>query len=65
MNILGLSAGFHDAGMAFVSDGEIPFAGHAERYSKQKHDSRLNSQILENYLQHYNIPNIITYYEKP
>ena len=27
MNILGISAGFHDAGIALISDGEIVFAG--------------------------------------
>jgi len=65
MNILGLSAGFHDAGMAFVSNGEIPFAGHSERYSKQKHDSRLNSLILDDCLDRCGMPDVIAYYERP
>ena len=65
MNILGISAGFHDAGMAFVSNGNISFAGHAERYSKQKHDSRLNSLILDDCLNRCGIPDVIAYYEKP
>jgi predicted NodU family carbamoyl transferase len=29
MNILGISAGFHDAGITLINDGEIVFAGHA------------------------------------
>jgi predicted NodU family carbamoyl transferase len=39
MNILGISAGFHDAAAASLSlKGDIIFAGHSERYSKQKND---------------------------
>ena len=46
-NILGVSCGFHDAGVAVISDhGEILFASHSERYSKQKHDANLCSGIL-------------------
>ena len=34
-NILGISAGFHDAAISLInSSGDIVFAGHAERYSK-------------------------------
>jgi predicted NodU family carbamoyl transferase len=40
MNILGISAGFHDAAATVISpDGEILFAGHSERYSKIKNDA--------------------------
>lgn len=46
-NILGVSCGFHDAGVAVVSDtGEILFASHSERYSKKKHDADLCPEIL-------------------
>jgi carbamoyltransferase len=65
MNILGISAGFHDAGIALISDGEIVFAGHAERYSKRKHDSELNVEILADCFTHYGIPDRIAYYERP
>ena len=34
MNILGISAGFHDAAVSVIQDGNVVFAGHAERYSK-------------------------------
>ena len=41
-NTLGVSAGFHDAGVSVVdSRGNILFAGHSERYSKKKHDKNL------------------------
>ena len=40
MNILGVSAGFHDAALAVINPaGEILFAGHSERYSKKKNDA--------------------------
>ena len=42
MNILGISSGFHDAGASVVNTaGDILFASHSERYSKQKHDPNL------------------------
>jgi len=65
MNILGISAGFHDAGIALIRDGEIVFAGHAERYSKKKHDSELNREILADCFVHCGIPDRIAYYERP
>ena len=47
-NYLGISAGFHDAGVSVVSsNGDILFAAHAERYSKKKNDPMLNTAILD------------------
>jgi carbamoyltransferase len=65
MNILGISAGFHDAGIAFINDGEIVFAAHSERYSKIKHDSELNREILADCFTHCGVPDRISYYERP
>ena len=65
MNILGISAGFHDAGISLIRDGEILFAGHAERYSKRKHDSEINTEILNDCFAHCGIPDRIAYYERP
>ena len=62
MNILGISAGFHDAGISLIRDGEILFAGHAERYSKRKHDSEINTEILNDCFAHCGIPDRIAYY---
>ena len=46
-NILGISAGYHDAGVSVVSDnGEILFASHSERFSKIKHDKNVCTEIL-------------------
>jgi carbamoyltransferase len=64
MNVLGISAGFHDAGVSVIRDGEILFAAHAERYSKKKHDEHINAEILEEALD-YGLPDVIAFYEKP
>ena len=65
MNILGISAGFHDAAVTLVSDtGEILFAGHAERYSKIKHDSKLNVPLIKDALRYGTIDQV-AYYERP
>lgn len=65
MNILGISAGFHDAGIALIDDGEIKFAAHAERYSKVKHDSELNVEMLNDCFDRFGVPQRIAYYERP
>jgi carbamoyltransferase len=64
MNILGISAGFHDAAAAVISrQGDILFAGHSERYSKIKHDANISSGLINEIMQ-YDI-NHIAYYEIP
>ena len=51
MNILGISAGFHDAAASVVSDsGDILFAGHSERYSKRKNDSHFCQRLVDEIL---------------
>jgi carbamoyltransferase len=61
---LGISAGFHDAAATLIrSDGEIVFAGHAERYSKKKNDADISAGLLEE-LAGYPI-DTIAYYERP
>ena len=39
MNILGLSAFYHDSAAALVRDGEVIAAAQEERFSRRKHDS--------------------------
>ena len=65
MKILGISCGFHDAAASLIDDsGNILFAGHAERYSKQKHDNNLNYQLIIDALKH-GFPEVVSYYENP
>jgi len=66
MNILGISAGFHDAGAAVVdgNTGDILFAAHSERYSKKKNDANLCQGIAEAAFA-YGPVGTIAYYENP
>ena len=51
MNYIGISSGFHDAGLSIVSNsGDILFAGHSERYSKHKHDNKLDIGLVNDAL---------------
>ena len=65
MNILGISAGFHDAAITLIKGDDIVFAGHAERYSKIKHDPNLNVEMLRDCIFNYGEPDLIAYYERP
>jgi len=63
--ILGVSSGFHDAAASVVSadTGEIVFAGHSERYSKQKNDPHIRPELIEDAMQ-WDITSV-AYYERP
>ena len=62
--ILGISAGFHDAAATVIDDrGEILFAGHSERYSKNKNDADIHPAMLDELRSH--TVNHIAYYENP
>ena len=64
-NILGISAGFHDAAATVInSSGQILFAGHAERYSKQKNDPDIHEDMLWDLADGHHIDHI-AYYETP
>ena len=64
MKILGINETSHDASVSLIEDGKILFAGHAERYSKQKNDWYVNDSLVNDALQ-YGAPDHIAYYEKP
>ncbi|MEE8473830.1 MAG: carbamoyltransferase N-terminal domain-containing protein, partial [Myxococcota bacterium] len=40
VHVLGISAFYHDAAAALVSDGEVVAAAQEERFSRKKHDPR-------------------------
>jgi len=62
-NILGISAGFHDAAVSVISPaGKILFAGHSERYSKIKHDANLSIGLLDEAI-NYGLVDTVAYYE--
>jgi carbamoyltransferase len=67
MNYIGVSAGFHDAAASVINNnGDILFAGHSERYSKNKHDKNICEGLLHDALQHTNSADLqYHYYERP
>jgi len=61
---LGISAGFHDAAATVINSyGDIVFAGHSERYSKQKNDANIDIGLVQEVL-NYPIDHV-AYYERP
>ena len=62
--VLGVSAGFHDAALTVLHDDEIVFAGHSERYSKQKNDNNICLELEMAARAHGPFDEIV-YYEKP
>ena len=63
-HILGISAGYHDAAATVINgNGDILFAGHSERYSKQKNDPNFcKSLTLELCQWQYDT---VAFYERP
>jgi len=63
MSILGISAGFHDASISVIDGGEILFAAHSERYSKNKNDADISLGLINDI--DLNPVDTIAYYERP
>lgn len=62
---VGLSQGFHDAGVAVVDWlGNIVYAGHSERYSRLKNDKDLSPEILNAAARYFDGPVEYHYYER-
>jgi carbamoyltransferase len=63
-NILGISAGYHDAAATVINNrGDILFAGHSERYSKQKNDENFCRGLVDEVTKY--APDVVAYYERP
>ena len=69
MNILGISAYYHDSAAALVKDGTIVGAVQEERYTRKKHDSRFPGQAIRYCLDHAGLAlsdiDQIVFYDKP
>jgi len=69
MNILGISAFYHDSAAALVRDGEIIAAAQEERWTRIKHDNRFPSNAVEYCLQAGGLYaeelDYVVFYEKP
>lgn len=62
--ILGITSQNHDASMALIDGSDILWAGHAERYSRNKNDQLLNNSMLEE-MKTYGNPTEIVWFERP
>ena len=69
MNILGISAFYHDSAACLVRDGEIIAAAQEERFTRKKHDFSFPSQAIDYCLQAGKIKSesldYIAFYDKP
>lgn len=69
MNILGISAFYHDSAATLVRDGEIITAAQEERFTRKKHDNRFPSNAVEYCLEAAGITaqelDYVVFYEKP
>ncbi len=69
MNILGISAFYHDSAACLLRDGEIVAAAQEERFSRVKHDSRFPQHAVKWCLTEGGIGpgdiDLVAFYEKP
>jgi carbamoyltransferase len=69
VNILGLSAFYHDSAACLVRDGVILAAAQEERFTRQKHDASFPRNAIEYCLQEGRITigevDVVAFYEKP
>jgi carbamoyltransferase len=68
LNIIGISAFFHDSAASYVQDGEIVAAAEEERFTRKKHDASFPEEALKYCVTH--LPkgekvDLVVFYEKP
>ena len=69
INILGISAFYHDSAATLIQDGNIIAAAQEERFSRKKHDERFPKNAIKYVLEEANIElsqvDYIVFFEKP
>ncbi len=69
MNILGISAFYHDSAAALVCDGEMVAAAQEERFTRRKHDESFPRQAVQYCLKAAGLSvrelDAVVFYEKP
>jgi carbamoyltransferase len=69
MNILGISAFYHDSAAALIRDGEIVAAAQEERFTRRKHDASFPARAIEYCLREAGLKaeklDAVVFYEKP
>jgi carbamoyltransferase len=67
MNIIGISAFYHDSSACLFQNGELVFACEEEKFTGIKHDSSFPSQTINYILDHYGLSyddiDVVCYYE--
>jgi len=69
MNILGLSALYHDSAACLIQDGRIIAAAQEERFTRKKHDSNIPLHAIRYCLAEGNVApgelDVAVFYDKP
>jgi len=69
MNILGISAYYHDSAACLVRDGDIVAAAQEERFSRKKHDHRFPTEAVRYCLDEAGVASrdldLVVFYDKP
>ncbi len=69
MNILGISAFYHDSAACLVQDGQVVFAAQEERFTRKKHDSSFPKNAIDHCLQNSGLKgkdlDFVAFYDKP
>jgi len=69
MNILGISAYYHDSAACLIKDGRIVAAAQEERFTRKKHDYRFPGKAIEYCLREGGIGtadlDLVAFYDKP
>ena len=69
MNILGISAYYHDSAACLLQDGRIVAAAQEERFTRKKHDHRFPAKAIEYCLREGGIRtealDLVAFYDKP
>ncbi len=69
MNILGISAYYHDSAAALITDGEIIALAQEERFSRRKHDAAFPRQAIDYCLEEAKLSieqiDHVVFYDKP
>ena len=69
MNLLGVSALYHDSGACLLRDGHIVAAAQEERFSRKKHDARIPHHAMSYCLEEGRVAkgdlDMVVFYDKP
>jgi carbamoyltransferase len=69
MNILGISAYYHDSAACLVQDGRLVAAAQEERFTRKKHDHRFPQHAVEYCLKEGGLDpeelDLVAFYDKP